>query len=707
MWFCDACTFQNSNDVNLCSVCGTGKSNAGMAKGWTCNICTFANPVFFDHCGGCLAKKEHATGAQPLQAAPDTPRENSDAKAPPDDNQMQENHQEDDWPDSEEVEDVDGVPFVVFKKICETLPHVSSSEVNTLVTFAKDSYKRQNGLTIEQVQHTFEANSVAFDQHQFEATWKSLDTEGDEMEVSISNNNMEEEADSWGDNDDWSDEDFEANGDVPEVNEDQISEQITAKMVQKETEQWKIYSIKELFELRKRVAEDWASFLGFENDLEKVVVLCHHYRWNRDRCIEDLSRKDAMKDAGLETDDVSTMDFVDKGEALCQICFCPEDISKIGWIDTCKHQVCIDCWGNWLKAELESKGPSAIFTKCPGGCKLVVPTSLWERFLPKNLRKLFQKHLATSFVQGSTLVKQCPGKDCDKFAYFPSGGQQDIECVCGEKWCFNCSLPAHEPCSCHHAQLWEERNASDKDNVNWIRANTKKCPNCHSNIEKNQGCMHMRCANCRHEFCWMCGQTWFNHRNATHSGCNKSDQMLKTEREAQKAKGSLQRYMFYYSRFEAHQKSLEFARKNEKAVERRMNQMMEIKADWNFNEVTFLKDAVEEVVRCRRILQWTYCFGFYLADGSREKNLFEDHQGRLEVFADRLHELTEKDVTELLDQDVRTSTIRLTKTVTKFRTAVSDHTSSMIFVEYKEKVPVPEKPSQKKKKKKGFFPGFG
>ena len=55
------------------------------------------------------------------------------------------------------------------------------------------------------------------------------------------------------------------------MNEDQISEQITAKMVQKETEKWKIYSIKELFELRKTVVEDWASFLGFDNDLEKVI----------------------------------------------------------------------------------------------------------------------------------------------------------------------------------------------------------------------------------------------------------------------------------------------------------------------------------------------------------------------------------------------------------------------------------------------------
>lgn len=210
----------------------------------------------------------------------------------------------------------------------------------------------------------------------------------------------------------------------------------------------------------------------------------------------------------------------------------------------------------------------------------------------------------------------------------------------------------------------------------------------------------MRCTNCKHEFCWMCGESWFNHRSRTHAGCNKSDAVLKSEKEAQKAKGSLQRYMFYYSRFEAHEKALEFAKQNEKKVQQKMTQMMAIKEDWNFNTVIFLKDAVEEVVRCRRILQWTYCFGFYLADGSREKNLFEDHQGRLEVFADRLHELTEKDVSELLDIEVRSSVIRLMKTVEKFRIGVKDYTNSMVFVEYKEKdMPEPKSSSPKPKPK--------
>ena len=45
----------------------------------------------------------------------------------------------------------------------------------------------------------------------------------------------------------------------------------------------------------------------------------------------------------------------------------------------------------------------------------------------------------------------------------------------------------------------------------WIKKNTKKCPDCKTDIEKNQGCMHMTCRNCRNEFCWMCLGSWKEH----------------------------------------------------------------------------------------------------------------------------------------------------------------------------------------------------
>lgn len=41
-----------------------------------------------------------------------------------------------------------------------------------------------------------------------------------------------------------------------------------------------------------------------------------------------------------------------------------------------------------------------------------------------------------------------------------------------------------------------------------IRQNTKPCPRCHAPIEKNEGCLHMTCTRCTHEFYWCCLRPW-------------------------------------------------------------------------------------------------------------------------------------------------------------------------------------------------------
>ena len=44
---------------------------------------------------------------------------------------------------------------------------------------------------------------------------------------------------------------------------------------------------------------------------------------------------------------------------------------------------------------------------------------------------------------------------------------------------------------------WILKNSAESENLNWILAHTKQCPKCKRPIEKNQGCMHMTCSQCR------------------------------------------------------------------------------------------------------------------------------------------------------------------------------------------------------------------
>lgn len=43
---------------------------------------------------------------------------------------------------------------------------------------------------------------------------------------------------------------------------------------------------------------------------------------------------------------------------------------------------------------------------------------------------------------------------------------------------------------------------AEGESLRWLAANTKPCPKCSFPIEKNGGCLHMRCHKCQHYFCW-------------------------------------------------------------------------------------------------------------------------------------------------------------------------------------------------------------
>merc|ERR1712066_1088040 len=60
-------------------------------------------------------------------------------------------------------------------------------------------------------------------------------------------------------------------------------------------------------------------------------------------------------------------------------------------------------------------------------------------------------------------------------------------------------------------------------------------------------------------------------------------------------------------------------------------------------ELQFLYDALRQVRACRRVLKWTYVYGYYLEEAGPEKNLFEHLQKNLEEKTESLHETLERD----------------------------------------------------------------
>jgi hypothetical protein len=122
----------------------------------------------------------------------------------------------------------------------------------------------------------------------------------------------------------------------------------------------------------------------------------------------------------------------------------------------------------------------------------------------------------------------------------------------------------------------------------------------------------------------------------------------------------LRRYQFYFTRFENHQKSIKFAERIRVDAEKKMNKMQDMEGT-SLNQVAFLLDAVNTVIDCRRLLQWSYPWAFLLEDGSSLKTHFKMHQDMLEELTEELSGMTEQPLAKLMATKQRTAIINHTR----------------------------------------------
>lgn len=154
--------------------------------------------------------------------------------------------------------------------------------------------------------------------------------------------------------------------------------------------------------------------------------------------------------------------------------------------------------------------------------------SLFRLLLDHDLYTKYKYYFVKSFIDINKSTKWCPAPNCKFAVEYPSMKQTDIVCKCGNDWCFKCQKKAHRPISCELLQKWFERIQGGEDDTQvWIKLNTKACPKCKVQIQKNQGCMHMTCSQCRYEFCWLCSGDYRNHNAETgRSLCNSFDDVV-------------------------------------------------------------------------------------------------------------------------------------------------------------------------------------
>jgi ariadne-1 len=174
--------------------------------------------------------------------------------------------------------------------------------------------------------------------------------------------------------------------------------------------------------------------------------------------------------------------------------------------------------------------------------------------------------------------------------------------------------------------------------------------------------MHMTCSQCKHEFCWMCLGAWATHgeRTGGYYACNRYERAKSSgaptfseeEKKRAAAKHSLERYTHYYERWAAHGGSQRKAVADRDEWETRKLRRLGDRQNTPPSQLRFIVDALAQIAECRRVLKWTYGFGYYHFEGgeSAKKRFFEFAQADAEETLEHLTEAVETELETFLTE---------------------------------------------------------
>jgi len=398
-----------------------------------------------------------------------------------------------------------------------------------------------------------------------------------------------------------------------------------------------------------------------------TALLLQHFKWNSEKLLRDYFEKPEtfLKEAGIGVEPPTNSPKL-SGNVTCIICFDSVPVDRTFTLN-CNHKpYCLDCWREYLKELTLRSGSQVINAKCIfPKCPIKINSENFKKLAePKDFDR-YQYFFTKNYVESDKHLAFCPNAACGNAVKYHGVGRptEVVECTCGAKFCFSCGREQHSPVSCKMLDQWNLRNEDDQESLRLIQATSKPCFHCGMPTERTQGCNHMTCrkeqGGCGGEWCWMCRGDWKTH--GQHTGgfysCNKYDvsDAKKVDDEASRVKADSDRFLHYFTRFFNHDVLNKHAEKQKREIQQKMDQFR----DQTNQNPDFMMEAVDLLVECRRILKYTYAYGFYLEEGPA-KIFFEYLQANAEGITERLTEALTLPADKINAEDLK-NRIRVTK----------------------------------------------
>jgi len=188
----------------------------------------------------------------------------------------------------------------------------------------------------------------------------------------------------------------------------------------------------------------------------------------------------------------------------CPVCY--EDVRGeervvLSQCCTVEHGCCRSCMRRYVGSLVADGRVGSI--RCPvrENCSSVVQPSEVLRLTDN---ATFAKYERFQQMQGDPSLRQCPSCEtlCQPNKDEEGGVIPEMKCSrCGAEFCFHHSN-AHAGQSC---ETYRQQMDKDEHYALCVDIKTMPCPGCSIQTEKNGGCNHMTCLQCKQEWCWICG----------------------------------------------------------------------------------------------------------------------------------------------------------------------------------------------------------
>ena len=188
---------------------------------------------------------------------------------------------------------------------------------------------------------------------------------------------------------------------------------------------------------------------------------------------------------------------------ICKICDQLYIKNNQTTLQNCYHSFCKNCWYNFLSVKINGNKLTQI--KClEYECQEKLPFEFIMNIIKDN-KELIQKYknYKTKLdILDDPNKKFCPYPGCDSYGEIKDEKEKDVKCKNGHSFCFICCQKSHGKIQCNEKI---DENLEEYAKLKFI----KKCPKCGTWTEKEQGCNHITCAECNHQWCWLCNGDYF------------------------------------------------------------------------------------------------------------------------------------------------------------------------------------------------------